>query len=80
MIFSLLTQLKQICNHPACYGCAGEQPAQAQPPLALEASGKAVLLSALLEPILAAGEKVLIFTVRARASGASPPPALACWR
>jgi hypothetical protein len=65
IIFSLLTQLKQICNHPACYGCSSQPPGQAQQqPPALEASGKAVLLSALLEPILAAGEKVLIFTVR----------------
>ncbi|MHC6202005.1 SNF2-related protein [Breznakiellaceae bacterium SP9] len=54
LIFSLLTALKQICDHPRVYD--KESPAVAS------LSGKSLLLLTLLEEILAGGEKVLIFS------------------
>ncbi len=54
MIFSLLTSLKQICNHPRVY--------DKESPAVMELSGKAQLLITLLEEILANREKTLIFS------------------
>lgn len=54
LIFSLLTSLKQICNHPRVYD--KESPAD------VKLSGKAQLLVALLEEILANREKTLVFS------------------
>ncbi len=54
LIFKLITQLKQICNHPRNYDKTS--------PTDSALSGKSELLLTLLEPILARGEKVLIFT------------------
>lgn len=54
MVFKLMIALKQICNHPAQY-LKKENPE-------IKHSGKASLLFTLLDSILAAGEKVLIFT------------------
>ena len=54
MVLKLLTALKQVCNHPHVYDAAY------QPDLML--SGKTAVLMQLLEEILAAGEKTLIFS------------------
>jgi SNF2 family DNA or RNA helicase len=54
LIFSLLTSLKQICDHPRVYD--KESPASA------ELSGKAQLLVTLLGEILANREKTLVFS------------------
>ncbi|WP_461254928.1 SNF2-related protein [Treponema sp. R80B11-R83G3] len=54
LILSMLTALKQICDHPRVFD--KESPAVAQ------LSGKAQLLVTLLEEILANREKVLIFS------------------
>jgi SNF2 family DNA or RNA helicase len=54
LIFSLLTSLKQICDHPRVYD--KESPAIAK------LSGKAQLLVTLLEEILANREKTLVFS------------------
>ncbi|WP_437537803.1 DEAD/DEAH box helicase [Sorangium sp. So ce726] len=54
LVLSLLTVLKQICNHPAqCLGEAG--------PLAGR-SGKLARLTEMLEEALAAGDRALVFT------------------
>jgi superfamily II DNA or RNA helicase len=54
LILSLLTSLKQICDHPRVF--------DKESPAAAELSGKAQLLLALLEEILANREKTLIFS------------------
>jgi SNF2 family DNA or RNA helicase len=54
LILSLLTSLKQVCDHPRVYD--KESPARS------ELSGKAQLLVTLLAEILANHEKVLIFS------------------
>ncbi|MDR1399097.1 MAG: DEAD/DEAH box helicase [Treponema sp.] len=54
LILSLLTSLKQICDHPRLYD--KESPAIAH------LSGKAKLLLTLLQGILASGEKTLVFS------------------
>jgi len=54
LIFKLITALKQICNHPAHYTKKGKA--------AKELSGKAEKTVSLLEKIIAAGEKALLFT------------------
>ncbi|GHT50058.1 helicase [Spirochaetia bacterium] len=54
MILTLLTSLKQICDHPRIYD--KESPAVSQ------LSGKAILLLTLLNEIINGGEKVLIFS------------------
>ena len=54
MVLSLLTSLKQICDHPRIYD-------KESPPVS-RLSGKAQLLMTLLEEILAGGEKALIFS------------------
>lgn len=54
MIFKLITALKQICNHPVHYSKKGKP--------AKELSGKAERCVEILERIVAAREKVLIFT------------------
>lgn len=54
LVLQMILALKQICNHPAQYLKKGFD--------APELSGKAVLMLSLLENILEAGEKTLIFT------------------
>jgi SNF2 family DNA or RNA helicase/uncharacterized Zn finger protein len=54
LVLQMILALKQICNHPAQYLKKGSD--------APELSGKAVLMMSLLENILEAGEKTLIFT------------------
>ncbi|DAB29001.1 MAG TPA: hypothetical protein CFH84_11935 [Sulfurimonas sp. UBA12504] len=54
LIFKLITELKQICNHPRNF--------DKQSPLEAELSGKTEMLLEILESIVAKGEKVLIFT------------------
>ena len=54
LVFKLITELKQICNHPRNF----DKTSQASSSL----SGKSELLLELLESIIARGEKVLIFT------------------
>jgi uncharacterized Zn finger protein/superfamily II DNA or RNA helicase len=54
LIFKLITSLKQICNHPVHYLKKGT--------VHREGSGKTEFLLPLLEKIIAAGEKVLLFT------------------
>ncbi|HEY0459845.1 MAG TPA: DEAD/DEAH box helicase [Pyrinomonadaceae bacterium] len=54
LVLQMILALKQICNHPAQYLKKGSD--------APELSGKSVLMLSLLENILEAGEKTLIFT------------------
>jgi superfamily II DNA or RNA helicase len=54
LIFKLITELKQICNHPRNYDKTS--------PYDAALSGKSELLLTLLEPMIAKGKKVLIFT------------------
>jgi len=54
LILSMLTSLKQICDHPRVF--------DKESPAAAELSGKTQLLVTLLEEILANREKVLIFS------------------
>ncbi len=54
LVLQMILALKQICNHPAQYLKKGSD--------APELSGKAILMLSLLENILEAGEKTLIFT------------------
>ena len=54
LIFKLMTALKQICNHPVQYTKKGS--------VMKEHSGKAEKTLFLLEKIMAAGEKALLFT------------------
>lgn len=54
LIFKLITSLKQICNHPAHYTKKGSA--------AKELSGKAEKTVELVEKIILAKEKVLVFT------------------
>ncbi|MEW6771045.1 MAG: SNF2-related protein [Bacillota bacterium] len=54
LIFKLITSLKQICNHPAHYTKKGSA--------AKELSGKAEKTVELIEKIILAKEKVLVFT------------------
>ena len=54
LVLQMILALKQICNHPAQYLKKGSD--------SPELSGKAVLMLSLLENILEAGEKTLIFT------------------
>jgi len=54
LILSLLTSLKQICDHPRVF--------DKESPAASELSGKAQLLLTLLEEILANREKTLVFS------------------
>jgi SNF2 family DNA or RNA helicase len=54
LVFSLLTSLKQICDHPRVY--------DKESPASMELSGKAQLLVTLLEEILANREKTLVFS------------------
>ena len=62
LVLSLISALKQICNHPANYKREGAAHAADR----VEDSGKMTLLMDLLEPIVAAGDKVLIFSQYAR--------------
>ncbi len=54
LVFKLMTSLKQICNHPVQYSKKGK--------VARQHSGKAEKALDLLEQIVAAGEKALLFT------------------
>ncbi len=54
LVFKLMTALKQICNHPAQYTKKGK--------VEKEHSGKAMKALTLLEQIVTAGEKALLFT------------------
>ncbi|MCL2067790.1 MAG: DEAD/DEAH box helicase [Treponema sp.] len=54
LILSMLTSLKQICNHPRVY--------DKESPAVSKLSGKAQLLLTLLEEILANREKTLVFS------------------
>jgi len=54
LIFSLLTSLKQICDHPRVF--------DKESPVVSHLSGKAQLLVTLLEEILANREKTLVFS------------------
>jgi SNF2 family DNA or RNA helicase len=54
LMLSLLTALKQICDHPRVY--------DKESPCTSKLSGKATLLMTLLGEIIAGGEKVLIFS------------------
>lgn len=54
LIIQLMSQLKQICNHPSQYS--------KKPDTNPELSGKSILLLELLEQIIERREKVLIFT------------------
>jgi SNF2 family DNA or RNA helicase len=54
LVLSLLTSLKQICDHPRVF--------DKESPAASELSGKAQLLLTLLEEILANREKTLVFS------------------
>ncbi len=60
MVLSLLTQLKQICNHPAQY--LHQKPSKKELESLPERSGKMKRLLDLLEVVLDSGEKALIFT------------------
>jgi SNF2 family DNA or RNA helicase len=55
LVLKLLSDLKQICNHPACYG---DRPGDVSP----ERSQKCLDLLELLGPIVESGEKVLVFS------------------
>ena len=54
LVFKLITELKQVCNHPRNFDKTSEIDALI--------SGKTQMLMELLEGILSRGEKVLIFT------------------
>jgi SNF2 family DNA or RNA helicase len=54
LVFSLLTSLKQVCDHPRVY--------DKESPAASALSGKARLLLTLLDEIISGGEKTLIFS------------------
>jgi SNF2 family DNA or RNA helicase len=56
LILSVLTKLKQVCNHPALL-------ADAPPgPTTLTRSGKATRLAEMLEEVIEEGERALVFT------------------
>ncbi|GMO49444.1 MAG: DEAD/DEAH box helicase [Termitinemataceae bacterium] len=54
MVLNLLTSLKQICDHPRIY--------DKESPAVSASSGKTILLMTLVEEMLEAGEKILIFS------------------
>jgi SNF2 family DNA or RNA helicase len=62
LVLSMLMQLKQICNHPVQYLHQGETDGGGETGKLAERSGKLERLSELLEEILAAGDRALIFT------------------
>jgi len=55
LILTLLTKLKQICNHPAQF-------LQEPPPLNPSRSGKLLRLDDMLEEVISEGDRALIFT------------------
>ncbi|MEM8640162.1 MAG: DEAD/DEAH box helicase [Cyanobacteria bacterium P01_G01_bin.54] len=55
LILSLLTRLKQVCNHPAHYAKAAKLTAEHR-------SGKLRRLQAMLEEVIAEGDRALLFT------------------
>ena len=59
LVLSMLMQLKQVCNHPVQYLHQGENYAPAEDE---NRSGKLERLYAMLEEILALGDRTLIFT------------------
>ena len=80
LVLSMLTQLKQICNHPMHYLHQAEGPATETAELA-DRSGKLNRLTEMLEEALSAGDRVLIFTQYAEMGGLLRtylPQALGC--
>jgi hypothetical protein len=60
LILSVLTKLKQICDHPALLAEEGEK---VVPPLKqIVRSGKATRLAEMLEEVIEEGERALVFT------------------
>jgi hypothetical protein len=62
LVLSMLMQLKQICNHPVQYLHQGESDGGGEMGKLDGRSGKLERLNELLEEILAAGDRTLIFT------------------
>ncbi|MFM2165367.1 MAG: hypothetical protein RL325_1804, partial [Planctomycetota bacterium] len=69
LVLSALVKLKQICNHPAHFLRQGSDDDDAQPLPALKPgerlsgrSGKAMRLMEMVEEVVAAGDRALIFT------------------
>ncbi|BAU43431.1 DEAD/DEAH box helicase [Leptolyngbya sp. O-77] len=69
MILSLLTRLKQVCNHPALLKAIGEDERNDAEPFEIDSpadflagSGKLQRLTEMLEELLAEGDRTLIFT------------------
>jgi SNF2 family DNA or RNA helicase len=62
LVLSMLMQLKQICNHPVQYLHQGESDGGGEIGKLAGRSGKLECLNELLEEILAAGARALIFT------------------
>jgi SNF2 family DNA or RNA helicase len=62
LVLSMLMQLKQICNHPVQYLHQGETDGGGEMGKLAGRSGKLERLNELLEEILAAGDRALIFT------------------
>ncbi|MCP4250532.1 MAG: DEAD/DEAH box helicase [bacterium] len=60
LVLAGLTRLKQICNHPAAVGGAGNQPPDNRG--LAGRSGKVERLAEMLEEVLAEGERALVFT------------------
>jgi superfamily II DNA or RNA helicase len=61
LILSVLTKLKQVCNHPALLGETSDfTPGKSNQQLAR--SGKATRLAEMLEEVIEEGEKALVFT------------------
>ncbi|MEM7807141.1 MAG: DEAD/DEAH box helicase, partial [Planctomycetota bacterium] len=61
LILSVLTKLKQICDHPALLGDASPPTGQ-RAVQQLARSGKATRLAEMLEEVIEEGEKALVFT------------------
>jgi len=67
LVLSTLVKLKQVCNHPGHYAQAGHRDGvtlteSSAPGLQSTRSGKSTRLMSLLEEVIAAGEKALVFT------------------
>ena len=67
LVLSTLVKLKQVCNHPGHYAQAGHRDGvtlteSSAPGLQSTRSGKSSRLMSLLEEVMAAGEKALVFT------------------
>ncbi len=62
MILALLMQLKQLCNHPDLATSDAKTIKRAAAPEFAQSSGKLQRLTEMLETVLAAGDRALIFT------------------